>query len=56
MNEEIVALHEYNTCDIVLSSDDKNVIGLKWVYKIKQKSYGSVECYKAKLVVKGFTQ
>ncbi|KAL2527600.1 cysteine-rich RLK (RECEPTOR-like protein kinase) 8 [Abeliophyllum distichum] len=35
---------------------DKHVIGSCWVYKIKTKSGGSIEHYKAKLVAKGFTQ
>jgi len=33
-----------------------NVVGNRWVYKIKCKSDGSVERYKACLVTRGFTQ
>ena len=28
----------------------------KWIYKIKTRSDGSIECYKTRLVAKGFTQ
>ena len=34
----------------------KSVIGCKWVYKIKTKSDGTIEWYKAHLVVKGYVQ
>ena len=33
-----------------------NVVGSQWVYKIKRRSDGSIERYKACLVARGFTQ
>ena len=33
-----------------------NLISCKWIYKIKTKSDGSIEWYKARLIAKGFTQ
>jgi hypothetical protein len=33
-----------------------NVVGSRWVYKIKHRSDGSIERYKARLVARGFTQ
>ena len=34
----------------------KFVVGCKWIYKIKTRFHGSIECYKTCLITKGFTQ
>ena len=34
----------------------KKAIGVKWVYRTKQNSDGSINKYKARLVVKGYAQ
>jgi histone deacetylase 1/2 len=33
-----------------------NIVGCRWIYKIKRKSDGTIERYKARLVAKGFNQ
>ena len=48
-------LEKNRTWDVVEMSREKYSIGCKWVFIIKYKSYGSIECYKVRLVVKGFS-
>jgi hypothetical protein len=54
MSEELSALSKTHTWDLVDLPLGKTTMGCKWVYKIKTKSNGFVERYKAHLVAKGF--
>ena len=56
MKEELDALSKNYTWDLVTLPFRKFVVGCKWIYKIKNCSDGSIECYKTRLVAKGFTQ
>ncbi|KAK0607717.1 hypothetical protein LWI29_019074 [Acer saccharum] len=56
MDEEIKALEKHKTWELVDLPDNKEVVGLKWVYKTKYKSDGSIQKYKARLVAKGYMQ
>ena len=56
MHEEIQALHANRTWTLVSFHPFMNVVGSRWVYKIKHKSNGSIERYKTRLVAIGFTQ
>ncbi|XRB16268.1 retrotransposon protein [Pseudoscourfieldia marina] len=50
--------HQLNGTWIVIDNDGtvKNLIGCKWVFKIKLNSDGSIARYKARLVAQGFSQ
>lgn len=56
MQAEFDALHHNNTWDLVSRSSDQNLVGCKWVFRIKRNPDGSIDRYKARLVVKGFHQ
>jgi len=56
MPEEIQALRTNRTWTLVTFHPSMNVVGSRWVYKIKRRSDGSIERYKVRLVARGFTQ
>jgi hypothetical protein len=56
MDDEFGALQKNRTWHLVLAKSGANVIDCKWVYKIKRKSDGTMDRYKARLVTKGFKQ
>ena len=56
MREEIQALRANRTWTLVPFHPSMNVVGTRWVYKIKCKSDGSIERYKVCLAARGFTQ
>jgi len=56
MNHEYDALLATNTWTLCHMNVDHHLVRNKWIYKLKQKPYGSIERYKAHLVAKGFNQ
>jgi histone deacetylase 1/2 len=56
MDLEITALHRNHTWDLVQQLSAVNIIGCKWVHKLKHKLDRSIERYKARLVAKGYNQ
>jgi hypothetical protein len=56
MCDEIAALRSNRTWSLVPFHSSMNVVGSRWVYRIKHRVDGSIERYKERLVARGFTQ
>jgi hypothetical protein len=56
MEEEITALSQDKTWDLVPRPSRTNVVSGKWVFKIKYNSDGSFQRYKVRWVVRGYSQ
>ena len=56
MDEEMAALQRNQTWDLVPLPKGQKPIGCKWVFKRKMGLDGSIEKYKARLVVQGYSQ
>lgn len=56
MKEEYNTLIRNGTWSLVPSSYAKNLVGCKWIKKLKFNSSGTTERFKARLVAKGFSQ
>ena len=49
-------MHSNQVWELVEALEGMKPIGCKWVYKRKRRVYGKIETYKARLVVKGYSQ
>ncbi|XP_022150855.1 uncharacterized protein LOC111018899 [Momordica charantia] len=56
MAAELAAMKDNRIWSVASLPSDKHTIGCKWIFKIKHRADGSIERYKARLVVKGYTQ
>ncbi|GJY78188.1 retrovirus-related pol polyprotein from transposon RE1 [Tanacetum coccineum] len=56
MHDEMEALKQNCTWTLVPRPSASNIVGSKWVYRIKYHADGSVERFKARVVAQGFTQ
>uniref|UniRef100_A0A2N9HE87 Reverse transcriptase Ty1/copia-type domain-containing protein n=1 Tax=Fagus sylvatica TaxID=28930 RepID=A0A2N9HE87_FAGSY len=56
MSNELTALMQHGTWDLVLPPSNCKPVGCKWVFRVKRKADGSVDRFKARLVAKGYNQ
>lgn len=56
MEDEIGNCAEANTWSLVPCTPDMNMLGSKWVFRIKLNANGTLDKLKARLVAQGFDQ
>jgi hypothetical protein len=54
--EELKTLEEAGTWELVDLPAGANLVGSKWVFRVKKNAAGQVICFKARLVAQGFSQ
>jgi hypothetical protein len=56
MSNELTALMKHGTWDLVPLPSNGATVGWKWIFQVKRNADGSIDRFKARLVVKGFHQ
>ena len=56
MKSEISSLHQNDTWELVPRPAMKNIVGSRWVFKVKPNPDGTVNRFKARVVAKGYSQ
>ena len=56
MKDEMEAIDRNHTWELVVPPPNCKPIGLKWLFKVKKSAKGEILRYKARLVVKGYSQ
>lgn len=56
MDEVFAAFQRQGTWSLMPHSSAQDVVGCKWVFKLKHNNDGSISRYKARLIAKGFHQ
>ena len=55
-DSEFESLIEANTWELVPLPKNKNIVGCKWIFKVKRKADNSIDRFKARLVAQGYSQ
>jgi hypothetical protein len=53
---ELKSLQDHGTWKVVPQPVGKHIVSCKWVWHVKTNPNGLIECYKARLIARGFTQ
>ncbi|KAL1223769.1 Retrovirus-related Pol polyprotein from transposon RE2 [Cardamine amara subsp. amara] len=56
MKEKIQMIEKNGTWEMVKKPKEKNIISVKWIYRLKTNANGDPIKHKARLVARGFTQ
>ncbi len=56
IDTEYKSLQERQTWSLVVKPTGRKIVDIKWVFKIKRNTNGTIAKYKARLVARGFTQ
>lgn len=56
MDAEIHSLHKNRTWTLIDLPENKKLVDMKWIFRIKTNADGSINKYKARLVARGFSQ
>ncbi|GKA90100.1 retrovirus-related pol polyprotein from transposon TNT 1-94 [Tanacetum coccineum] len=56
MLKDIEAIEKNSTWELVDAPVNKNIVGLKWLFRTKHNADGSIQKHKARLVAKGYSQ
>ena len=56
MLDELSALHNSGTWELVPLLSGKSVVGCRWIFAIKVEPNSTIDCLKARLMAKGYTQ
>ena len=50
------SLKDNQTWDLIDKPDGQNIVGCKWVFKVKLAAGGNIDRFKARLVAQGYSQ
>ena len=56
INDEVESILQNHTWELVDLPPGSKPLGYKWIFKKKMKANGSIDKYKARLVIKGYKQ